>query len=128
MLAWLNDCEETLWVLDDQGKKAPDPQTSVLYKEYTDHLAPQSLPLVMLAAFLQSGRVGWAARPADQIRKQLRLLIPKNKGDQAVAGAAFGSKSGVLVSNDLSDFDPPTRTSIRKDLKVTIVTSDEAVA
>lgn len=23
VLAWLNDCEETLWVLDDQGRRLP---------------------------------------------------------------------------------------------------------
>lgn len=129
LLDWLRNCpSQTRWVLDDQGKAAPDPMTSVLYKEYRDRLQPQSAPLILLGAFLQRGRVTFAPRPDAQLRKKLRLLVPRNIADQAVLGAATASQSQFLVSNDFSDFPDRVRKAARKDLGVTVVSGQEAVA
>ena len=129
VMNWLRNCSgETRWVLDDQGKTAPDPKTSVLYKEYRDRLQPQSAPLVLLSAFLQGGRVRFAPRPDAQTRKKLRTLVPRNIADQAVLGAAAASQSRLLVSNDYSDFPDKVRRAAKKELGVTVVNCQEAVA
>lgn len=116
-----------LWVLDDQGKAAPDPATSLLFQEYRATLNPQGIAMTLLVECLSYGRIAFAPRPDQATRNFIRKLIPRNNNDRVVLGAAHGSSDRVLVSNDLSDFSLDVRDEARDSLKVTIVTSDEAV-
>ncbi len=129
VLEWLRQADpSTTWVLDDTGKKAPDAVTSVLYMEYLKHVPKQGLAFVLLSHFLRQGRVTWAPRPDERQRNLIRQLVPANKKDQAVLGAACSSKSQVLVTNDRTDFSDSTRANIRKSLKVRVLDSHEAAA
>lgn len=128
VLEWMRDRKgEVKWVMDDQGKAAPDPATSVLYSEYMRHLKPQGLGLVLFIEFLKSQRVSWSQRPGHATQRRLCLHVSQNKCDRAVLGAAYGSESKVLVTNDYEDFSVATRKAIKKDLHVTIVCSDQAI-
>lgn len=127
VLEWMRECT-TLWVLDDNGKSAPDPATSVLYAEYRQTLSPQSLGLMVLNHCFSTGRFDFARRPDYATRKALETLIPRNKQDRAVAGAALGSTDRVLVSNDLGDFTEDVRAALRKTWKLTVILSDQAAS
>lgn len=127
VLDWLRTCKSgTRWVLDDQGQSAPNPDTSVLYMEYRKHLPPQSLPMILLVHFLKASRIHWSARPDTSLRKSLRELVPGNKHDQAILGAAVGSTGRFLVSNDFNDFPASVRDRVRRELETAIVSSVEA--
>lgn len=125
VLHWMMK-SNTLWVLDDNGKDAPNPWTSILYVEYHETLPPQSLSLLLLQTCLQSERVKFAARPTRVDREIIERLIPRNKRDRAVLGAARGSTDRILVSNDEADFDAATRKAVKKVLGVQILNSAEA--
>lgn len=112
-----------IWVLDDQGKNAPDPQTSVLYKEYLDNLQPQSFALQVFMQCLTGQRVRFARRPGRADQEMLRKLIPKNNSDRAVLGAALGSLDRLLVSNDRSDFPDSVRKEVKRYWKVEVLAS-----
>lgn len=112
---------ELKWVLDDQGKKAPNPETSLLHAEYRNTIVEMGFSATVFAFLLRTNRVIFAPRPGEQVRKAIRKLVPANKGDQAVLGAAVGSTDGVLVSNDFGDFTAAVRTSVLKELSVTVV-------
>lgn len=127
VLGWMDDSEVT-WVLDDQGKNAPDPQTSVLYAEYRATLAPQGFAISVFIRCLGFGRVAFSPRPDREMRAKLRALVPANVKDQAVLGAAVGSTNKVLVSNDLRDFSPAVRATADSALDVLILDSGEAAA
>lgn len=114
------------WVLDDQGKAAPDPSTSLLYSEYLNTLAPQGYSLTVFYYLLQTARVSFAARPDRNDRQEIRKLVPKNTFDQAVLGAALGSADHVLVSDDYRDFPAPVRRAALKRWGVIILGSVEA--
>lgn len=128
VMMWVAESEKLLWVLDDQGKVAPDPSTSVLYSEYNRRLAPQSLAQATLVKYLQTGRVVFSRRPDSTTLNRLRKLVPKNKPDQAVLGAAIGALDKVLISNDWQDFTLSVRSEAEDTFGVTIMDSDEAVA
>lgn len=126
ILQWLLENELKL-VLDNTGKGAPNPNTSVLYAEYMNTLPPQSPAITLLTHCLSSGRVYFAPRPSKDIQDKIRRLVPKNKKDCAVLGAAFGSSSRQLVSNDLNDFTQSVRKDSKKSLEVDIRTASEFV-
>lgn len=125
VLQWV--AETTVrWVLDDQGKSAPDPNTSVMYAEYIRTLPPQGVSLALFIECLANGRVDFAPRPNRDIRQVLRSIIPRNTRDQAVLGAACGSSDRVLISNDFDDFNGAARRRVSQELGVTVLDSDEA--
>lgn len=128
ILDWLRLTTAVDWTLDDNGKEAPDPRTSVLVKEYRATLAPGSLGLELLTHFLQSGRVAYVPRPKYDVRKKIEKLIPANKADRVVLGAAHGSSSRVLVTDDYADFPDSVRKIAKKSLKVNVLGSAPAVA
>lgn len=113
------------WVLDDNGKAAPAVETSLLYAEYRQTLSPQSLPLVLLASFLSFGRVHFAPRPDQALREAIRRLVPRNRRDQVVLGAAATSHDRVLVTNDSSDFPDDIRERAAVEIGVGIFESSE---
>ncbi|MGW1136387.1 hypothetical protein [Streptomyces zhihengii] len=117
--------QDVLWVLDDNGKDQPNPITSALYAEYHRTLPPQSLPLVVLAQYLTFGRVKFSDRPNESMRNLIAKLIPRNRLDRVVLGAAAGSSDRVLVSNDEDDFSSSVREEAEKRLGVHILCSDE---
>ena len=125
VLAWVRD-SSVAWVLDDQGKAAPDPKTSLLYSEYHNTLAPQGLALALFTFLLQAERVRFAARPGQDVQKKLQTLVPRNKCDRAVLGAAHGTVDQVLVTNDYDDFPSAIRGAVKKQLGVEVIDSDEA--
>ncbi|UUN27895.1 hypothetical protein [Streptomyces sp. FIT100] len=125
LLEWIAQQKSANWILDDNGKKAPAVETSTLYAEYHATLPPQSFPLMLLARYMRFGMVGFAARPDQQLREKIRNLIPRNKKDQVVLGAAAGSEGKVLLSNDEDDFPPHVRERAATNLQVTILSSDE---
>ena len=127
VLEWMSGCD-VLWILDDQGKSAPDPATSVLYSEYRRTLAPQGYAITLFIACLGSNRIRFARRPDRPIRESVKRLVPRNTRDQAVLGAAHGSTDRVLVSNDMRDFSPRVREDTKHELSVMILDSDEAVS
>ncbi|MFK4483636.1 hypothetical protein [Curtobacterium sp. AB7] len=127
VLEWLRNADAR-WVLDDQGKDAPNPHTSLLFQEYRATLSPQSPALRMLIEFLSFQRVIFAARPGKELRDSIRELVPRNVKDRAVLGAACGSENRVLVSNDMTDFSTGVRDAVWDQFEVNIVTSDEAAA
>ncbi|MFF3963358.1 hypothetical protein ACFYZI_17525 [Streptomyces griseorubiginosus] len=127
-LQWLAANPEVMWVLDDNGKKAPNVSTSTLYSEYHSTLPPQSFPLALLANFLTFGRVKFSARPDQGTRNKIRNLVPRNRMDQVVLGAAFGADDRLLVSNDEDDFSPDVREAVLADLGVLIICSFELEA
>ncbi|MBM4477216.1 hypothetical protein GS456_25460 [Rhodococcus hoagii] len=120
----LNDSSLKL-VLDDNGKSAPDTQTSLLFHEYHQTLPPQSLPLIMVTTLLQFQRVTFSTRPKEAARKEIRKLIPKNKKDQTILGAASTSESKTLVTNDFDDFPTRVRDQISKTFGVSVISSME---
>ncbi|WP_282858230.1 hypothetical protein [Pseudoclavibacter helvolus] len=125
VVSWMRDTS-ALWVLDDNGKSAPDPWTSVLYLEYQETLPPQGASITLFLACLQSGRIKFSPRPNHVDRKAIEKLVPRNKRDRAVLGAAHGSESKILVSNDLSDFSEKVRKSALKELGVSVLHSEDA--
>lgn len=127
VLSWIRSSSVT-WMLDDQGQTAPDPSTSLLYAEYRRTLSQQGAAMILFAACLQNGRVRFAPRPTEAVRRQIRSLIPRNTGDRAVLGAACGTQDRTLVSNDLTDFSDAVRDSVEEKFGVWVCTSDEAVA
>jgi len=127
VLDWMRN-SDVRWVLDDQGKTAPDPKTSLLFQEYRATLSPQSASLRLLIDFLSSQRVVFAPRPGQSVRDCIRRLIQNNVNDRAVLGAAHGSRDRVLVSNDTADFSESVRDSVWQQLEVNIITSAEAAA
>lgn len=124
---WMMNCTAIL-VLDDLGKLKPDPSTSRLYCEYKQHVPRGSIGEQLLIRLLSSSRVKFVERPDRQISSRVRQICPRNKGDQAVLGAAAMSEDKVLVSNDWNDFDTAARDKAAKGLAVTCLDSDEAVA
>lgn len=128
VIAWLAANASVYWVLDDQGKAAPDLSTSLLASEYFRRLAPQSLPLVVLTHYLQHGRVRFSGRPDHATQRALRRMLPRNSCDRAVIGAAIGAINKVLVSNDWQDFSETVRRAAAVDYGVTVIDSIEAAA
>jgi hypothetical protein len=127
ILNWVRASSVT-WMLDDQGKSAPDPKTSLLFQEYKRTLAPQGASIALFIQCLAFGRVSFAPRPGEAIRNTIRKLVPRNKNDCAVLGAAHGTVDKVLISNDLADFPQDVRRSVGKKLGVQILLADEAAA
>ncbi|WP_457029468.1 hypothetical protein [Kitasatospora sp. P5_F3] len=125
LVAWIAEQKGAAWVLDDNGKKAPAIETSTLYAEYLATLPPQSLPLILLARYMRFGMVGFSPRPDQKLREGIRLLIPRNKKDQVVLGAAAGSVDRVLFSNDEDDFSYDVRQEVAESIDVLILSSDE---
>ncbi len=125
IVQWMFANQDVLWVLDDNGKDQPNPATSALYAEYHRTLPPQSLPLVVLAQYLAFGRVRFSDRPNESMRNLIAKLIPRNRIDRVVLGAAAGSNDKVLVSNDEDDFSSSVREGAEKRLGVQILCSDE---
>ena len=128
LIEWLRDESDVRWILDDQGKNAPDPTTSLLASEYWATLKPGGASLNVFTAYLGSGRVGFAPRPNSSVRKVIQTLVPRNKKDRAVLGAAVGSADRVLISNDYDDFPSNIRERCLGDLCVQVLDTDEAVA
>jgi len=128
VMMWMAKSETLIWVLDDQGKAAPDPSTSVLFSEYGRRLAPQTLAATTLVRYLQNNQVSFSRRPDRTTLKKLREIVPNNKCDQAVLGAALGSIDKVLVSNDWSDFNLAVRVEVEDLFGVAVLDSDEAIA
>lgn len=126
--AWLRDHPTVLLVLDDQGKKKPDPATSVLFSEYRETLSPQGFALTLIMTLLASGRVAFAERPDRETRESIAALVPRNKPDRAVLGAACGCADHTLVSNDYDDFPDAVRDRCAEELGVEILDSAEAAA
>lgn len=127
IIKWLQSSSSVLWVLDDQGKMAPKIETSLLASEYFATLPPQSLPLTVLARYLSFGRVSFAKRPSQADQKKLQKIVPRNKCDRAVLGAAVGSQDKVLLSNDEKDFHASAREESNKCWSVSVLLSSEAV-
>ncbi|MFD9769094.1 hypothetical protein ACFWXE_02060 [[Kitasatospora] papulosa] len=125
LVEWLGGQSKAQWVLDDNGKKAPAIETSLLYAEYHSTLSPQSLPLMLLARYMRFGLVKFSARPKQQLRDKIREMVPRNKKDQVVLGAAAGSIDRVLFSNDEDDFSQEVRRDATSSLDVSIYFSDE---
>lgn len=121
---WMHDCSAK-WVLDNTGKNRPDPHTSVLYKEYCDTLPLDSVPLLVLELCLETQRVEFSDRVAQEVKKTIARLVPRNSNDQKVLGASVGSSDRVLVSNDYDDFPVSVRKTVLKKLGVSIVSSGE---
>ncbi|TWS17833.1 type II toxin-antitoxin system VapC family toxin [Tsukamurella asaccharolytica] len=124
ILEWMRG-SSTLWVVDNTGKSKPDPKTSLLFAEYRATLQPMGAPLQLFTMCLLTGRVVFAERPNQANRSRIRKLIPRNNKDQAVLGAALDAEDQVLVSNDLDDFSPNVRDTIRKVLGVNVVHTQE---
>lgn len=128
VVTWLRDHASMLLILDDQGKAKPDPSTSVLYSEYRSTLDPQGFALTLVTALLAGGRVDFAERPDRRTREAIAGLVPRNKPDRAVLGAACGCDDRTLVSNDYVDFPHEVREQCRTQFSVEIIDSDEAAA
>lgn len=125
LVEWLRRQSAAKWVLDDNGKKAPAIETSTLYAEYHATLPPQSLPLILLARYMQFGLVNFSPRPNQQLRNLIRDLVPRNRKDQVILGAAAGCQDKVLLSNDEDDFPPDVRVSAASKIGVKIICSDQ---
>ncbi|WP_137769518.1 hypothetical protein [Brachybacterium sp. SGAir0954] len=124
LLGWMRD-SAVKWVLDDNGKSQPDPHTSLLFAEYRETLPPGGVGLQLLIFCLANGRVVFANRPDDALRKEIRKLIPKNRKDQVVLGAAAGSRDRLLASNDYADFTSVVRKVLHKKHSIDVVAVDE---
>ena len=124
LLSWMST-SSIHWVLDDNGKHQPDPTTSLLYHEYQQTLAPQGLAIQIFTACLMNKRVRFSQRPTQVVRDEIRKLIAKNKKDQVVLGAACGSESKTLFTNDFNDFSDKVRDHVQKKLSVDIFRSTE---
>lgn len=119
-LAWLGEEYDLHWAMDDNGKAAPVLGTSLLWAEYQETLAPNATALLIFSQLLQTGRVCFSDRPSQQQRERIRTLVPRNKKDRVVLGAAVNSGSKWLVTNDEDDFSPETREACFKDFEVHI--------
>jgi hypothetical protein len=114
------------WALDDNGKNAPVIDTSLLWAEYGETVSPQA-PAMLILQSLLGDRVCFADRPDERTRKLIRALVPANKRDQVILGAATGAGSRRLVSGDFSDFSVVVRKSCAKNLKVFVLDADEGL-
>ena len=124
LLEWLAD-SNLAWVLDDNGKSAPDPMTSVLYAEYTSTLSPQGYALTLFTHFLITGRCSFVRRPDQATAQKIRRLVPKNARDRTILGAAVGSYDRILVSSDYADFPDAVRYEAARHLNVDIMDPGE---
>lgn len=128
VVEWLEESETVRWVLDDQGKAQPELSTSVLASQYQATLPPQSFAMVVFMHFLASGRIAFSDRPSRRDRERIQRLVPRNKTDQAVMGAALGSVDKVLISNDTDDFSPEVRSDAKATLGILILEAIEVAA
>ena len=122
---WLRDSDVSI-VLDDTGKAKPDPSTSVLYSEYRRHLTPTTLGWIVVSHLMRTGRASFVARPNQAAKKSIEQILPRNKQDRAVLGAAHSSVDKLLLTNDWDDFDQAARKACRKDLRVSVLDSFDA--
>lgn len=120
------DQGERYWVLDDNGKAAPLLETSLLWSEYQQTLAPTSVAMILFQQMLAGGRVCFATRPGEEVRNRIRRLVPGNAKDRVVLGAAVQSGSKWLVTNDEADFSDSVRDVCECDWAVTISAVVEA--
>lgn len=125
VIEWLRNSSISL-VFDDLGKNKPDPSTSLLYTEYRNTLPIGSAAMVLVMTMLQQGRVTFSSRPARTQAEKINGMLPKNKKDRAVLGAALGSVDKVLVTNDWSDFSQKVRSRCLKEFSVHVLSSREA--
>ncbi|MGD9958815.1 hypothetical protein [Nocardioides sp.] len=119
-LLWLIDGSEHNWVLDDNGKDAPLLKTSLIWTEYQETLSQVSSAMLLFKSALDTGRVCFATRPSQAQRLLIRGLVPRNRKDRVVLGAAANSGSKWLVTNDFDDFDDPTRAACQSLLDVSV--------
>ncbi|WP_148639668.1 hypothetical protein [Brachybacterium sp. SW0106-09] len=127
IIEWLRDSDVSI-VLDDTGKAKPNPNTSVLYSEYRRHLTPSTLGWIFVSHLMRTGRASFVARPSQAAKKSIEKILPRNKQDRAVLGAAHGSIDKLLLTNDWDDFDQAARKACRKDLQVSVLDSLDASA
>lgn len=106
---WLSEETNRFWALDDNGKSAPLLQTSLLWAEYQSTLSATSTTMLLFQQVVLAGRVCFAERPRDSQRRKIVELLPRNKKDRVVLGAATNSGSKWLVSNDYGDFTADVR-------------------
>lgn len=90
-------------------------RTSVLVREYRSTLPPGV-----------SGAGDLCASSRVCSPKTIEKFVPRNKNDRVISGAAHGSLSKVLVSDDDADFPESARSAIRKKLAVDTLGSAEA--
>ena len=121
------ESNDLFWVLDDNGKSAPAIETSLLWAEYQDTLSPTCSALLILQQLLSAGRVCFSDRPDLRLRKQIEGLVPKNKRDRVVLGAAVNSGSKRLVTNDWADFGEDVRRKCKKQLGVVVCSPSAGV-
>lgn len=103
-LAWFTAEEDLCWAMDDNGKKRPLLDTSVLWSEYHTTLDPVGTAMLLFAQLSARQRVVFSDRPSESVRNKIAKLIPRNKKDRAVLGAATTACSRWLVSEDDDDF------------------------
>lgn len=114
------------WVMDDNGKAAPLLESSLLWSEYQQTLAPTSVAMILFQQMLSRGRVCFAARPSQDVRNKIRRLVPRNGKDRVVLGAAVNSGSKWLVTNDQTDFSDSVRDECGRDWGVRVSAVGEA--
>lgn len=109
IVAMLEANVDTLLALDDTGKNAPALETSHLYQEYSECVAPGSLAREMLRVLGEAGRIAFYRRPGQAEWRKCKRLVPRNNGDAIVLGVGAASLTKLVVSNDYADFSPGVR-------------------
>lgn len=94
--------------------------------EYRQHIRFGSLPYAVLVVILTQQRLReLPKRPTHREYRKINQMI-RNKRDRVFLGVACNSYEKVLVSEDTVDFQPAKRTSIKKDLDVRVLFTQEA--
>ena len=126
-LAVVNDLLQsmTALALDDTGKAAPALETSHMYREYIECLAPGSLAREVVRLLGDSERIVFYLRPERQSWQSCRKLVPKNHVDAIVLGVGLASAEHIVVSNDYDDFPSIVRAKAKRRLGVLVVDSKE---
>jgi hypothetical protein len=119
-LVWLSEEPHRFWALDDNGKSAPMLQTSLLWAEYQGTLSPSSTAMLLFQQVIAAGRLCFAERPRKSQRTTIMELLPRNRKDRVVLGAAVNTGSKWLVSNDYADFTADVRARCLNELGVRI--------
>ncbi|WP_417196548.1 hypothetical protein [Bizionia sp.] len=99
--------------------------SSYIGLEYTKHLIPGMLGFSLIQTLAINGRFNFVPNKVIQGTKKYIDRIIKNKKDRHFLRVAFNSDDKLLISHDFTDYQVAKRKSIKKDIKVIILTATE---
>ena len=101
--------------------------SSLICHEYIKHLRHGSIGLAVVVKLASDKRIKELTSSTERkITKKVNQLL-RNKSDKIFLKVAHNSNNKVLVSHDYQDFSKTKRKTIKKDLDISIIESDDAI-